>query len=51
LTIDAAIAISIEAIGAAMEEEVKPSTTNIAIISNEDKKFRTLNIEEKKKFF
>jgi proteasome alpha subunit len=51
MTIDAAIAMAIEAIGAAMEEDLKPSTTNIAIISNENKKFRTLNSEEKQKFF
>lgn len=48
---DAAIAMAIEAIGAAMEEELKPSTINIAVISNENKKFRSLNDEEKKKFF
>ena len=51
MTINAAIVMAIEAIGAAMEEDIKPSTTNIAVILNENKKFRTLNNEEKKKFF
>jgi proteasome alpha subunit len=50
MSLDEACAMAVEAIRVAMNEELKPNTVNIAIISVEDKKFRTLTEEEKKKY-
>jgi proteasome alpha subunit len=50
LNLDEAIALSIEAIRAAVDEELKPKTVNIAVISVDDRKFRSLNDAEKQKY-
>jgi proteasome alpha subunit len=50
LNLDEAIALSIEAIRAAVDEELKPKTVNIAVISVDDRKFRSLNDTEKQKY-
>jgi proteasome alpha subunit len=50
LNFDEAIALAIEAIRAAVDEELKPKTVNIASITIKDRTFRCLNEEEKLKY-
>lgn len=50
LTLDEAVALAVEALKEAADEDLSVVNLNIAVISAETKKFKTLSDEEKKKF-